>query len=270
MNELYRPFQPTLTKQGLQRFEISLTHSPASEILRGIVHAYLQIRAVKPTPYPMMPDGTQAVFISPHGAKIGGAQSRACDIQILEAGEYFGIWFYPGALRCFFELDLFEITDQFVDYQYFPCRHFAQLHTDIYRCQSFQLRARICDQWLLRQFKPRSFTPFDHALSLIYQSSGNINIDQLATKIGWSSRHLNRQFRCHTGLSTKTFSQTIRIQHACKRLWITPNDSLKTALDLGYFDQAHLLKDFRQRLSSSPGIFFDRFKSDFYNRQAKN
>lgn len=266
MNELYRPFQPTLTEAGLQRFELSLQYSPAGEMLRGIVHSYLQISAVKPTPYPVMPDGTQAVYISPHGSIIGGAQSRACDVQILQAGDYFGIWFYPGALRYFFDLDLFEITDQFVDNQYFPCRQFSQLHNNIYQQQNFQQRAHVCEQWLLRQFKPVPATPFDHALSLVYQSFGNIKVGQLATMVGWSSRHLNRLFRLHTGLSSKTFAQTIRIQHACKQLYISPGDSLNTALELGFFDQPHLIKDFKKRLSSSPGTFFDRFMSDFYNR----
>lgn len=266
MNDLYRPFQPILTNAGLQRFELSLECSPVCENLSGVVHSYLQISAVKPTPYPVIPDGTQAVYISPQGSIIGGAQSQSYDIQIMQPGEYFGIWFYPGALRYFFKLNLFEITDQYVEHQYFPCRDFAQLHDNIYQYQSFQQRVQICEQWLLRHFKPGPVTPFDHALDLIYQSSGNLKIDQLATMAGWSSRHLNRLFRYHTGLSTKAFAQTIRIQYACQQLFIKPDNSLETALQLGFFDQAHLLNEYRKRLSSSPGVFFDRFKSDFYNR----
>lgn len=259
MNELYLPFQPTLTESGLKRFGLSLEYSPACTILKGIVHSYLQISAEKPTPYPVMPDGTQAVFISPYGSMIGGAQSRACDVQILQPGDYFGIRFYPGALRYFFDLNLSEITDQFADSQYFSCRDFGELHNRIYRYQNFHERAQICEQWLLRHFKPRSVTQFDQALSLIYQSSGNMKVTQLAAMVGWSSRHLNRLFRLHTGLSTKTFAQTIRIQHVCKQLYITPDDSLKTALELGFFDQSHLIKDFQKHLLSSPSLFYNRF-----------
>ena len=265
MNELYQPFQPTLTKAGLQRFELHMQHAAPCDILTGIVHSYLQISAAKPTPYPVIPDGTQAIFISYHSLKIGGAQSRSHDLQILQPGDYFGVRFYPGALRYFFELNLCEITDQFVDNHYLPCQLFAQLHSAIYRHQHFQERAHLCEQWLLQHFTPQPATPFDHALSLIYQSAGNIKIEQLATSIGCSSRHLNRLFRRYTGLSTKTFAQIIRIQQACKMLCITPNNSLQTAMDLGFFDQAHLLKDYKKRLLSNPGVFFNRFKSDFYN-----
>jgi len=266
MNELYNAFQPTLTEAGLKRFDLSLLYSPACKILKGVVHSYLQISTTKPTPYPVIPDGTQAIFISPHGAKIGGAQSRACDVQILQPGNYFGIRFYPGVLRYFFDLNLSEITDQFVDSHYFSCQKFDELHNHIYRHQHFHERAHICEQWLLQQFEPRPATQFDQALSLIYQSFGTIKIAQLAAMVGWSSRHLNRLFRLHTGLNTKTFTQIIRLQHACKKQHLTPDDSLNTALDLGFFDQSHLIKDYQTYLLSSPGLFFDRFKSDFYNR----
>ena len=266
MDELYRPFQPTLTESGLKRFELKLESSPACNIPTGIVHSYVQICAAKPTPYPVMPDGTQALFISPHGSIIGGAQSQACDVQILQPGEYFGIRFYPGALRYFFDLNLAEITDQFVDNQYFPCRDFSELHNKIYEYQHFHQRSYVCEQWLLRHFTSQSATQFDHALNLIYQSFGNIKVNQLANMVGWSSRHLNRLFRLHTGLNTKTFVQTIRIQHVCKQLYIAPGDSLNAAVKLGYFDQSHLIKDYKKRLLSNPSVFFERFMSDFYNR----
>jgi len=264
-NKQYAPFQPTLTGAGLQQFQLSLEHCVPSKVLKHVVHSYLQISAAKATPYPIIPDGTQAIFIGPHSSIIGGAQSQASDLQIFQAGEYFGIRFYPGALRHFFELNLFEITDQFVESHFIPCDKFTQLHNQIYRVHSFQQRANICEQWLLANLCPTSTTAFDQALSIIYQSQGNVKVNQLSQSIGWSSRHLNRQFRYHTGLSTKTFAQTIRLQHACKHLCLNPNDSLTTALNLGFFDQAHLLKDYNKRLLSNPSTFFNRFKSDFYN-----
>ncbi len=266
MTELYRPFQPLLTNSGLHCFGLAMQHYPVCKSLKGIVHSYLQMNTAKPTPYPVIPDGTQAIYISPYGIKIGGALSKALDLELLQSGEYFGVRFYPGALRHFFNLDLSEITDQFVDSQYFPCQGFAKLHNDIYQSQSFQQRAQLCEQWLLRQFAPLPASQFDQMLSLIYQSSGNIKINQLAGLIGLTSRHLNRLFRQYTGLSTKAFTQIIRIQHACKQLYLKPGESLETAFDLGFYDQAHLLKDYKSRLSSNPSLFFERFRSDFYNR----
>ena len=268
MNQIYKPFQPTLTETGLRKLVLSLQYSLPNKRLIGVVHSYLQVSTANPTPYPVLPDGSQAIFISPQGVIVGGAQTLARDIPMLYPGEYFGIRFYPGVLRHFFDLNLSEITEQFVDQKYIPCPLFDNLHNQIYECPKFHARAQVCEQWLLRHFNPVVNTPFDQALTSIYQSFGNIRIDQLARKVGWSSRHLNRLFRLNTGLSTKTFSQTVRIQHACRQLYLNPESSLKTAGDLGFFDQAHLLNDFKKRLSASPSVLFDRFKSDFYNNQA--
>lgn len=265
MNNIFKPFQPTITDMGLKRFGLSLEYSPPCKILEGIVHSYLQVKAERATPYPVMPDGSQSIFISPQGSMIGGAQLKACEIKILEPGEYFGIRFYPGALRYFFDLNISEITAQFVDEKFFPNRSFGDLHKNLYRSQYFKERAVICEEWLLRNYKPQPNSQFDRALGLIYQSLGGIKISQLASSVGWSTRHLNRVFQFHTGLSTKTFSQIIRIQSVCRQLYISPDDSLEMALELGFFDQPHLIKNFRKYLLSNPGCFFDRFRSDFYN-----
>jgi len=250
---------------GLKCFDLSLEYSFPCEILEGIVHSYLQVKAERATPYPVMPDGSQSIFISPQSSMISGAQLKACDIHILEPGEYFGIRFYPGALRYFFDLNISEITAQFVDEKFFPNRSFGELHKNLYRRKYFRERAVICEEWLLKNYKPQPNFRFDLALGLIYQSLGNMRVSQLASSVGWSTRHLNRVFQLHTGLSTKEFSQVIRIQNVCRQLYISPDDSLKTALELGFFDQPHLIKDFRKYLLSNPGNFFDRFRSDFYN-----
>ncbi|WP_413114115.1 helix-turn-helix domain-containing protein [Thaumasiovibrio sp. DFM-14] len=265
ISELYNPFQPLLTNSGLKCFDLSLEQALASSALNGIVHSYLQISTVKPTPYPVIPDGTQAFYIAPYGFKLGGSHAQAFDIPLLEPGQYFGVRFHPGALRFFLDLDASEISSQLVDAQYFPSLQLDRLHNDIYQNQSFSGRVNICEQWLLSKVKPQLSTRFDLALSKIYQSFGNVKVSHLSSEVGWSSRHLNRIFQLYTGLSTKKFMQTIRVQHACRLLYTLPSSSPDMALGLGYFDQSHFLNDYKKRLLLNPNDFFDRFRSDFYN-----
>lgn len=266
MDQVYSPFQPLLTTGGQKCFGLSVQEFPAQKKLAGFVRSYLQVSTLKPTPYPVMPDGTQAVFISAESIQIGGAQTQAVDIQIHQAGDYFGIWFYPGVLRHFFKLNVAEITGQFVDSRFFPCRYFSQLHHRIYQQHDVRSRVDVCEQWLLRHFSPKAPDLFDMSLNLIYQSTGTIEINMLAKQIGVSRRHLNRLFQQYTGLSTKAFSQIIRIQRACKQLYEKPDNSLEIAAELGFFDQAHLLREYKRHLLLSPGLLFKRFMSDFYNK----
>ena len=266
MKELFRSFQPTITRSGLANFGLTLKCSAPCDVLKGVVHSYLQIKAEKATPYPVIPDGTQSIFISPHGSIVGGAQIKTRDIQLLEAGEYFGIRFYSGALRHFFKLDLSEITDQYVDNGFIPCGLFHTLHQLIYQQSNYHQRVSVCENWLMKNFKPQPKSGFDQALRLIYASSGDVRINALAGSVDWSSRHLNRLFQLYTGLSTKNFTKITRLQFACRQLYITPRESLNSALDLGFFDQSHLIKDFRKHLLLKPSDFYNRFMSDFYNQ----
>lgn len=258
-------FQPTLASAGLSYFGLCLQSAHSCAALSAVVHSYLQVSTAKPTPYPTIPDGSQAIFIGPGGSTVGGAQTQARDMQLPEAGSYFGIRFKPGALAHFFDLDLADITDQYADSRYIPCRRFGGLHEEIYRCSGFRARARICERWLLQHYRPRPTTALDHAMSLVHHSAGNLKISELASAVGWSSRNLNRWFRRHTGLSTKGFAQTVRFQHLFRQLYTAPGDSLDAAHRLGFYDQSHLIKDYKKRLLAEPSSFFSRFTSDFYN-----
>jgi AraC-like DNA-binding protein len=266
MTNLYVPFQPLLTDSGLQRFSFNLQECQASTGLKGIVHSYLQIHTPKPSAYPMIPDGTQALFVGQHGSMISGGIRQALELQLPAAGDYFGIRFQPGALRHLFNVDINEIGGGVVDSQFLPSAFIKHLHESLFDVADFRSRARICDQWLLQQLARQPLNTFDQALDCIYRACGNMNITQvLAKQVGISSRHLNRLFQQHTGLSTKSFAQTIRFQYACAQLFKQPANSLEVALKTGYFDQAHLLKECKVRLAQSPVPFFERFMSDFYN-----
>lgn len=178
----------------MQTLGLSGTMQKPNKLLLGKVYCYLQISTKTVSPYPVVPDGTQAIYFSSRGIRIGGAQVQTQDLQLEGGEDYFGIWFYPGALRHFFDLNLSEITGQFVDAQYFNCPPFSNLHFAIYGQETFAARVKICESWLMKQFSPRPRAKFEHALHLINQSYGNIRVADLAAEISCSARHLNRQF----------------------------------------------------------------------------
>ncbi len=265
MSQFYSPFQSTISPVGLNKYGLSLQSAIPCAVLKPFVHSYLQISATRATSYAILPDGSQAIYISPNGIFISGAQLELRQVQILRSGEYFGIRFYPGALRAFFKLDLADITGQFVDAHYFPCPEFRYLHETIFTEKVFYERASLCEQWLLKHFLCPNTTPFDLSLNLLYQCFGNEKISDLAEQVGFSTRHINRLFHQHTGLNTKSFAKVIRLQHLCKALCLSsgkPIDILKQ--DFGFYDQSHLINELKQYLGYTP---IDLFKamSDFSN-----
>jgi transcriptional regulator GlxA family with amidase domain len=85
------------------------------------------------------------------------------------------------------------------------------------------------------------------------RTNGAAPVEALAADIGWSRRHLLGRFREHTGLPPKVFARILRFQRAAALLADPAGPSLcEIALDCGYYDQAHLNRDFRAFAGRTP------------------
>ncbi|WP_353496318.1 helix-turn-helix domain-containing protein [Vibrio sp. CB1-14] len=263
----YEPFQPFLTYEVLESCGVILEQHQPSELLSGVVHSYLQVTTTKPIRYSVVPDGMEAFYVSSCGVLISGFQENAFDLNLSKPGQYFGIRFHPGGLQCFFDIASNLISSKIMDaVLVFNDGEKLDFHNQLYQYPDFNTRIKFCDEWLLQKLKPSQSSKFDSILLEIYKTCGNIAVGELADKVGLSSRHLNRIVQSYTGLSTKSFIQIIRIQFACKIAWREDSSNSELALDLGYFDQSHLLNDYRKRIRTNPTGLFSRLTSDFYNK----
>ncbi|MEZ9231413.1 helix-turn-helix domain-containing protein [Vibrio amylolyticus] len=263
-SEIYKPFQPFLSDVVLESKGVTLEERPPSNLLSGIVHSYLQVTTTKPIRYSVMPDGMEAFYISSCGVKISGFQERAFELNLPKPGQYFGVRFHPGGLQSFLDIKSSVIASKIVDVDS-VCDEKFDLHHQLYQRTDFNSRAHFVDSWLLQKFAPPQSLRFDTALQEIYKVHGSIAVAELAKKVGLSSRHLNRIFQSYTGLSTKAFIQIIRVQCACKMAWEAESRASDLAHDLGYFDQSHLLNDYKKRIRTNPSGLFSRLMSDFSN-----
>jgi AraC-like DNA-binding protein len=90
-------------------------------------------------------------------------------------------------------------------------------------------------------------------------SGGRARIDELASELGWSRRHFSARFQAELGLPPKTVARLVRFERAARRLRSGRARSLgQLALDCGYYDQAHLNRDFRSFAGVAPGEFAAR------------
>jgi AraC-like DNA-binding protein len=87
----------------------------------------------------------------------------------------------------------------------------------------------------------------------IERTHGAIRVTTLADRIGRSRRHLGVLFREHVGLGPKTFARLVRFNRAVSLLRSGRSRSFaELAHECGYFDQAHLIRDFREFAATTP------------------
>lgn len=86
---------------------------------------------------------------------------------------------------------------------------------------------------------------------------GEARVERVAEQLGVTARHLRRSFTECVGIGPKDFARTVRLRRAV-RLAATSRDWARIAADAGYYDQAHLITDFRELVGLTPGTFLKR------------
>lgn len=75
--------------------------------------------------------------------------------------------------------------------------------------------------------------------------------------MGMSLRQLERKFEQLVGLSPKQLARIIRFQSVFRSAGCTPAPAwAEVALDCGYYDQAHFIREFKQLSGQSPAALF--------------
>ncbi|MFC4062533.1 helix-turn-helix domain-containing protein [Planomonospora corallina] len=83
-------------------------------------------------------------------------------------------------------------------------------------------------------------------------TGGTAGVTALARELGWSHRHLVARFHDQIGLAPKTAARVLRFERALERLRAGARPA-ETAAACGYYDQAHMNRDFRAMAGACPG-----------------
>ena len=113
-------------------------------------------------------------------------------------------------------------------------------------CRRMAARVRIVEEVLLAALreKDRSDRAVDRCLQFIETAGGQVRVAQLASEIGLCTRQLTRRFENAVGVSPKEFARVSRFLNGVRRLRASRQTLTETALECGYFDQAHFNHDF--------------------------
>ena len=96
------------------------------------------------------------------------------------------------------------------------------------------------------------------AVALILGSGGRQPVESLADDMGISLRKLDRTFNTRVGLTPKTLCRIVRFQRVFKMIEQTDRGRgwVQIALDCGYYDQAHFVKEFKEFAGKAPTSYF--------------
>ncbi|WP_328876019.1 helix-turn-helix transcriptional regulator [Streptomyces sp. NBC_00287] len=116
-------------------------------------------------------------------------------------------------------------------------------------------RFAVCDAVLGRLAGDGAPAPeLRFAWERVVASSGGVSVRDLAEESGWSRQHLARRFRSEFGLSPKLAARVVRFERAQHMLRRSPPfvSIAQVAAACGYYDQAHLTRDFAALAGCTP------------------
>lgn len=110
-----------------------------------------------------------------------------------------------------------------------------------------------------------------YAWRRLIASGGHCAVSELAAETGWSDRHLRSMFSGETGLTPKAAARVIRFDRTRRLLQRraaagSPLMLADLAADCGYYDQAHLAREFRDLAGLAPSAWL---AAEFRNVQAQ-
>lgn len=191
-------------------------------------------------------------------AGLNGATHQPRRFQVQQGFGIFGLYLYPHAIPLLFGLPGSALTNQLVSLDFLLQQEGPELEEKIGSAKSTCQRVRIMEGFMADKLRRhyQKAGPIDQSIHAILQGKGQARVKQLASDSCLSERQFERKFRDTTGLSPKLFSRIARFHAAMEEYGNAQKSLLDIALDCGYYDQSHFIRDFREFSGQQPKAFF--------------
>ncbi|MEC7121142.1 MAG: AraC family transcriptional regulator [Pseudomonadota bacterium] len=231
-----------------------LLFSYPSVLLQRYISHYWLSRHNTAAQHMILPDGEVDLVLSINHSTcqtwVFGTTTSRQDLPLELGSHYLGIRFRAGQSRHFMTATASDLTNH---------HHPAQglINFDLTPLAEYMLDQSIfvkLDMLLLQHLmtlSPRQ-ARIDQAIHSIQATHGSLNITNIATQYGQSTRQFERCFLETVGITAKLFAQIMRFRHA-SRLILDGNFTLaQIAAELNYTDQSHMTHEFKRFTQVTP------------------
>jgi AraC-like DNA-binding protein len=217
-------------------------------------------------------------------AFLSGQERTFADLQYDGQVDMISVVFRPAGVRAFFDLPLGLARGLRLTAGDLEDRELAALENSLTSTEDDRMCILLIEQFLfgrLTRLAEHNLRRIEAAIQLI--NSGEANVGALADAACLSNKQFDRVFSEYVGSHPKEFSRTIRFQRALHRLETDARTRAVSGLhelcrerrrktseaqltdpqiswaalaaDCGYFDQSHMIRDFRALSGYTPGEY---------------
>ncbi|WP_437710397.1 helix-turn-helix domain-containing protein [Sorangium sp. So ce448] len=247
---------------GLQRFFELHRHAPAPDLARLVDwHWVVRWSLTAPFEQELLPHPCVNLAIEAPGSAVHGIGTRREVVRLQGTGRVVATKFKPGGFFPFAPLPMRRLVDSVVPLAEIFGGAAGPLERAVLDQPDDAVAIRAVEE-LLRARKGPEDAGLDEAMALAVRAQGDRDIhraEHLARIAGVSVRTLHRAFERYIGVGPKWIIRRSRVQEAAERVATgAPVAWAALAQELGYHDQAHLIREFKAQVGFTPAVYAER------------
>ncbi|QIK55589.1 AraC family transcriptional regulator [Dysgonomonas sp. HDW5B] len=265
IRKLYNPIQPTVN--GCVNNVLYNEFLPDVR-LQDFIYCYWELKTIgvlhDPFTYSVVADGCIDVFLDMNDTQdssVMGFCQKYMEFSLGKTFHYVGIRFLPTMFPAMFNIDASELTNRCESLEHVLPALSGFFKTSLSSQNTLNKMGPILDNYFCNFLSKNIFyndIRVHHAINYIITNFSTMSIERdLSKEI--SARQLRRLFEFYIGDTAKRFSQVIRFQNILK---LNPSVQYfrknKPFFDMGYYDQTHFIKEFKQFYGVSPKQAFGK------------
>ncbi|MEQ1923632.1 MAG: helix-turn-helix domain-containing protein [Pyrinomonadaceae bacterium] len=225
-------------------------------------------------PEPVLPNGCVEIifdfrdrFVTYHSGDVAEIQPRSIvagqltsRLVIGPSGEtdMFGVRLRSESAFLLLGISMFEIRDQIIDLRDVIGSVEVELFEKLAAAVGSHERIAVFEKYLITLDVRPINTELSECVSILRSTNGAKQIAHCAADLSWSERRLERTFNEQIGLSPKLFARILRFQSLLASADKDKSALLDHAFAAGYYDQSHMIRDFRIFTGVTPMEYFGR------------
>jgi AraC-like DNA-binding protein len=267
ISSLHYPVQP----HCLCRYHANLP----SDRYKNIVDYYYQDYQYDSEERFILPEEGQTALVfrchpQKYGAFLVGTPTSRRKVEYLLPGcDYFIVFFYFGMNYAFYPIYGTELTDKYFPLDEITSGGSQSITERIVLATTFQERIHIFEQYIEERMPTLTEIParLPFIIATIRNNAGVKTNEELTCNCLYTDRHIRRLFQKYVGIPPRLFSNIIRHYKTVRKLTIKPYlDMSGLAMEFGYYDQSHFIKEFRRFQGSTPSQYINHLS----NRKIKS
>jgi AraC-like DNA-binding protein len=185
-----------------------------------------------------------------------GPQYSRVNVKVHERLSAIRVDFLPGGMFRMLGVPMHELFDEGFDAPGLFGADMKVIDDQLQNTASLEAGKNIVENYLLQRVKSlREILPVDHAFRMLLNHHGSVEIEKVAALSCLSLKQFERKCRERLGMNPKLFARILRFSKAYRLHEALPGLSwTKVAHESGYYDQMHMIRDFKIFAGVSPSV----------------